>query len=38
MTDALLLSLTAALAWGLWQLMACWAWAWGMWVCRELGA
>jgi hypothetical protein len=44
-SDTIVLALTAALAWGLWQLMAtwgamaaCWLWGWAMWVCKELGA
>jgi hypothetical protein len=39
MPDALLLSLTAALTWGMWRALETWgvivdqwAWAWGMWV------
>lgn len=45
MPDLLLLSLTAALTWGIWQLIetwgamgACWLWGWGMWFARELRA
>jgi len=44
-TDLLLLPLTAALSWGMWQLMAtwgamaaCWLWGWGWWMARELRA
>jgi hypothetical protein len=45
MTDALLLSLTALLTWGMWRALEAWggmgmAWAvaWGMWIARELRA
>ena len=45
MSDAIVLALTAAMTWGLWQALVMWGvvvdqwlWAWGMWVCRELGA
>ena len=45
MTDLLLLALTAALTWGMWRALGAWgvavdqwAWAWGMWIAREMRA
>jgi hypothetical protein len=43
MRDVLLLSLTAALTWGMWRALGewgamgmAWLWAGGMWVCRMM--
>jgi hypothetical protein len=43
--DTIVLALTAGMTWGLWRLMetwgamgACWLWAWGMWIAREMRA